>query len=263
MVAGGFGLSGTARAGVARLLDLSIGPLVSHLPTYQHAQAMAANAINAVNQKQLHIKRQADRIAELEWELETLRQKNERTVERRSRENETLAARLRLLSSQLINEARSNAVSVEYQRDASTVIRVGNQVLYDKGSAELKREGQALLELVARTLQDYGDAPIRVEGHTDDLPIASLPVRAKYPTNWHLSVARAATAAHYLETAGGVAARRLQAVGYGEHRPVAANDTEAGRAENRRIEIVVGPKSTQPAPGGPLASEPVTNSAGH
>ena len=109
---------------------------------------------------------------------------------------------------------------MEYNQDASTVIRVGNQVLYDKGSADLKPVGQALLARIARTLNAYGDGAIRVEGHTDNLPISSARVRAKYPTNWHLSAARAASAVAYLKLAASVPASRLRAVGYGEHRPV-------------------------------------------
>jgi chemotaxis protein MotB len=74
-----------------------------------------------------------------------------------------------------------------------------------------------------------------VEGHTDNVPIRS----SRFPTNWELSTARSTSVVAYLVTTFGFAPDRLTAAGYSQYRPVAPNETEAGRARNRRVDIIV------------------------
>jgi chemotaxis protein MotB len=81
---------------------------------------------------------------------------------------------------------------------------------------------------------------VRVEGHTDSVPVSG-DLLTIFPSNWELSVARAANSVNYLENTGGIDANRLSAAGYGQYRPIASNGTRAGRAQNRRVEIVVMP----------------------
>jgi chemotaxis protein MotB len=75
---------------------------------------------------------------------------------------------------------------------------------------------------------------INVEGHTDNVPIRTV----TFPSNWELSAARAASVVH-LFTRLGVDAKRLSAIGYGEHQPLADNDSEEGRQKNRRVAVVI------------------------
>jgi chemotaxis protein MotB len=75
---------------------------------------------------------------------------------------------------------------------------------------------------------------IQVEGNTDNRPIHT----EEFPSNWELSAARAASVVH-LMTRMGVNPDRMSAIGYGEHRPAADNDSEAGRAKNRRVTLVI------------------------
>ena len=77
--------------------------------------------------------------------------------------------------------------------------------------------------------------PIRVEGHTDNVPIHTR----RYPSNWELSTARAVNVVKYFADAGQIDPQRLSAVGYGESKPLVANDSAQNRAKNRRVEIVV------------------------
>ena len=84
------------------------------------------------------------------------------------------------------------------------------------------------------------DNNIVVEGHTDSIPVSGE-LMAFFPSNWELSVARAANTVNFLESQGGVRAERLSALGYGQQRPVAPNNTREGRALNRRVELVVQP----------------------
>ena len=118
-------------------------------------------------------------------------------------------------------------------------ITVASEILFPSGSAELSQEGVDVLRKVAKAANKTQDE-VKVEGHTDTDPIA--PVLAQYyPTNWELSTARAALAVRTLEATGMVPADRLSAVGYGDSRPVAPNDTAEGKAKNRRVEIIFMP----------------------
>jgi chemotaxis protein MotB len=105
---------------------------------------------------------------------------------------------------------------------------------FDPGSAVMPPSALAVIDRIASTLQPLSSA-IRVEGHTDNTPIHT----AQFPSNWELSTARATYLLQYLISTSKIPAPRLSAVGYGEYRPVAPNDTPAGRASNRRVDLVV------------------------
>ncbi|MCR9256491.1 MAG: OmpA family protein [Alphaproteobacteria bacterium] len=112
-------------------------------------------------------------------------------------------------------------------------LRVSNQVLFPTAEAALSPTGE---EVVRSLLPILAGKPfdIEVEGHTDSVPIATY----DFPSNWHLSAIRAISVLQVLEAAG-IDATRLHAVGYGETRPIEANDTADGRAANRRVEILL------------------------
>jgi chemotaxis protein MotB len=118
------------------------------------------------------------------------------------------------------------------------VVELAENILFDSGRADLKTEGQAALTEVASVLASIPDRDFQIAGHTDNIPIKS----AKFPSNWHLSTARAVTVATYLADHG-VPPVRLSAAGYADTQPVSptSNDTPEGRQQNRRIEIVLMP----------------------
>jgi chemotaxis protein MotB len=116
------------------------------------------------------------------------------------------------------------------------VVELSENILFDSGRADLKTEGQAALTEVASVLAAIGDRDFQIAGHTDNIPIKS----AKFPSNWHLSTARALTVTQHLAEHG-VPSVRLSAAGYAETQPAATNDTPEGRQQNRRIEIVLMP----------------------
>ena len=91
-----------------------------------------------------------------------------------------------------------------------------------------------VVDRIAATLRPLS-YNIRVEGHTDNAPIHT----PQFPSNWELSTARATFLLQYLISNAEIPAQRLSAVGYGEYRPVASNDTPEGRAANRRVDLVV------------------------
>ncbi len=115
------------------------------------------------------------------------------------------------------------------------VVRVlTDNLLFASGSATLKPGADQLLDEVAQLLNLDPSHPITVEGHTDNQPIAT----AQFPSNWELSTTRATNVVRFLISRS-VSAYRLGAVGYADLHPIASNATAAGRAENRRVEIVL------------------------
>jgi chemotaxis protein MotB len=115
-----------------------------------------------------------------------------------------------------------------------------DKVLFDSGEAQISKRGEEVLARVAEVLAVMPDQQIQVSGHTDRTPITSKLV-AQYPTNWELSVARATNVVRFLAEKANLPPQRLVASGYGEYKPVASNKTPAGRARNRRIEILLTP----------------------
>lgn len=112
-------------------------------------------------------------------------------------------------------------------------IEMKERMLFGSGDARLSHRALSVLREIAQTLKRI-PSHLQIEGHTDNVPIAT----ADFPSNWELSAARAASVVHFLARAG-VEPHRMAAVGLGEHRPIAENSDEQGRAANRRVTIVV------------------------
>ncbi|ACE85558.1 flagellar motor protein MotD [Cellvibrio japonicus] len=112
-------------------------------------------------------------------------------------------------------------------------IELKDSILFASGNADPSAQAMVIFDEISRILKNYSN-PIQVEGFTDNVPINS----ARYPTNWELSSARASAIVKILASKG-IAPERLAAVGYGEFQPVASNATPEGRAQNRRVAIMV------------------------
>ncbi len=132
---------------------------------------------------------------------------------------------------------QSDTLSPPYtveMNERGLVIHVLESSLFAPGQAELAEAAKATLDRIAAEVQELPNQ-IRVEGHTDNMPIAT----AKFPSNWELSSARATAVVRYFVDTHGLTADRISALGYGEHRPLVENDTPENRARNRRVDIVV------------------------
>ncbi|HAM37049.1 MAG TPA: chemotaxis protein MotB [Elusimicrobia bacterium] len=144
------------------------------------------------------------------------------------------------LTAGLKSEISAGEVTITQLKGLLTVNMV-DRILFDSGQAEVRTDGKKVLEKVGKILATVADKDIRIEGHTDNKPIVGE-LKNKYATNWELSTARATAVARYLEDTAKLDPKRLVAAGYGEYRPIAANDTPERRALNRRIEIVLVPR---------------------
>jgi chemotaxis protein MotB len=128
----------------------------------------------------------------------------------------------------------SSQVQTVIERRGLVVRVLTDKLLFDSGQATLQPAGTPLLEEVGRLLNVDKSHPITVEGNTDNQPIAT----SQFPSNWELSTARATTVVRFL-IAHGVNPGRLAAAGYAALHPVDSNATTAGRAHNRRVDIVL------------------------
>ena len=142
------------------------------------------------------------------------------------------------LEKRLQDEINNKQVKVEMQ-GKGLVITFVSEVLFDSGKAKLRKDSYPKLDKVADVLNTTVlDLNVGIEGHTDNKPIK----RSGWKSNWELSTARALSVLHYLSDKS-VSEPRLAAIGYGEYKPVASNDTKEGRQANRRVEIVILPKT--------------------
>ena len=119
-------------------------------------------------------------------------------------------------------------------------VNLVEKVLFDSGEAEVKPGGLNVLKRVGDILKNVKDKQIRVEGHTDNVRIGAK-IRERFPSNWELSTARATNVVRYLQDKVGLEPRLLSAAGFSAYKPVTSNETTEGRAQNRRIEIVLLP----------------------
>ncbi|MEW8689704.1 MAG: type IVB secretion system protein IcmH/DotU [Candidatus Thiodiazotropha endolucinida] len=132
----------------------------------------------------------------------------------------------------LANEITQGSVDVE-EDYAEGSVRIAGDGLFASGSGAVKAQFLPLLNRIAAAM-DQLQGEIVVEGHTDNIPIRSL----RFPSNWHLSRARAESVAKIM--ASDLAKPgRIQSIGRGSAEPLASNDTGEGRARNRRVEITL------------------------
>ncbi|MCX7724980.1 MAG: OmpA family protein [Thermodesulfovibrio sp.] len=113
------------------------------------------------------------------------------------------------------------------------VITLPDSLLFSSGSAELKPESIEALIRISEKLKEI-PGKVAIEGHTDNVPIRS----SIYKSNWELSAARASSVLHFLLQRG-LSPDRFLIAGYGEYKPIAPNDTDEGRAKNRRVELII------------------------
>jgi flagellar motor protein MotB len=191
-----------------------------------------------VRATQTQLRDTTDRLAGVQADNDQLRNRTNAlvaSVETRSqaeiRANNTLLRSLSITSLPGINVRQDgDVIRIELPADQ----------LFNFSTAQLKPGADGLLRAVAADLtQNYAQQMIGIEGHADGSPVAS----PQFPTDQHLSVAQAMAVYDLLTRVGGMPARQLFVVGHGGSHPIASNATEAGRARNRRIELVIYPET--------------------
>lgn len=141
------------------------------------------------------------------------------------------------IETSLKDQISAQSIEVKQAHDQIMVVLVDN-VLFDSGSVEIKSEGKKMLLVLAETLRISKTNQIIVHGHTDNIPPGAS-LRKRFPSNWELSAARAASVVRFLQYEGNLDPLQLSLKAYGSTIPLASNQTEKGRMQNRRIEIVL------------------------
>jgi chemotaxis protein MotB len=172
------------------------------------------------------------------WEIEEDKEDLEGETENEeilvSEEDAELVSIARELEQNIREEGLQEKVNI-FIEGGRLVIRIKSEgVLFDSGSAELKEDIEPLLDIIANSLKFYRGL-IMVEGHTDDRPIDTF----RYPSNWELSTSRAVSVLKYWIDNRMILPDDIVAAGYADTKPIESNDTESGRAKNRRVEILV------------------------
>ncbi len=145
------------------------------------------------------------------------------------------------LEDRLRSEIADKQATVE-MTERGLVITFVSEVLFDSGKDKLKTSALEHLARVSDVLKTtVSDLNVGIEGHTDNVPIK----HSGWKSNWELSSHRALSVLHYLVSDQGIEPGRLAATGYGEYHPVASNDTAEDRQKNRRVEIVILPKTVK------------------
>ena len=219
------------------------------------------NELAKMSEESAALKRERDNLAgqaaKLETEKGSLKKSYEETLaslnaqkaesmrleqEKAAKEAEIrrLAGTYEDLEASLRAEIAQGDIKIKQVRDRLT-INVVDRILFDSGSATIKPAGHKVLKTVGDILMTVTDKQIRIDGHTDNVPISAR-LQDRFKTNWELSTARATSVVRYLIDEGGVSPELLTAAGHADTQPVASNDSESGRSQNRRIEIALYPK---------------------
>ncbi len=133
--------------------------------------------------------------------------------------------------------ARQRGIEAEIdvvEHEAGVTVRLKDRLVFDPGSDMLKKEGTPILIAIAQVAKVFGEE-LSIEGHTDNRPINTT----RFPSNWELSAARAASALRFMRERAELDPRKTRVVGFAETRPLDTNDTDVGRSKNRRVEFVL------------------------
>jgi chemotaxis protein MotB len=144
------------------------------------------------------------------------------------------------LVSDLKDQIQKQEVTIkEFQESLS--LNFIDRILFEFGKADLTPEGEKILKKVGEALKNIKGKKIRVTGHTDNVPIRP-DFMYKFPSNWELSSARAASVIRYFQEKIGLDPEEMEAIGRSFYQPETSNDTKEGRARNRRVEILIAPQ---------------------
>ena len=201
--------------------------------------AATKEQVDAKNEeiRKLEEKRMAltGQIAEMEKQLE----EKENALRKKDEVIDEMATTRKNIEDSLKDQIESKQVKLE-TLEGKLKITFVDKILFNSGSAYINQAGQQSLLSLAGVLNQEPDQMIVVEGHTDDVKVGKS-LQSTYPTNWELSTARATAVVRFLQDKAQINPERMSAAGFSYYKPVADNDTEDGRAQNRRIEIILAP----------------------
>ena len=169
-----------------------------------------------------------------------LSEQNKKVTEMTEVQMKEMKSTYETLVSDLKGQIEKQEVTIKDFQEALSLTFV-DRILFEFGKADLTPEGNKVLKKVGEALKNIKGKKIRVTGHTDNVPIRP-DYEYKFPTNWELSAARAAMVIRYFQEKVGLDPKDMEAVGRSFYQPIASNKTKEGRAQNRRVEILIAPQ---------------------
>jgi chemotaxis protein MotB len=191
------------------------------------AQAKDAEAKKACDQ----------RIADLDKSRAAEQAEAQKRVAELKAQAEMRAKQFQALADKLRSMVDSGKLQVEI-RNGLMLVKLSDAILFDSGKADLKTDGKTTLKELASALGGIEGRKFQVAGHTDDQPLGK---GSRFKDNWSLSTARAVQVVNFMIKDGGLSPERLSAAGWADQMPIAKNDDDNGRKQNRRIEFVLLP----------------------
>lgn len=164
--------------------------------------------------------------------------KLKKIARKQKKELERLSSQANELEEKLQEEIRSGKIRLKRYKN-KLIINLDDKISFASGSAKLKQDIKPALVKITQILSNYPDNQINIEGHTDNVPIIR---GSKFRDNWQLSTERALSVLRFILRNNSLDPTRFSAAGFGKFHPILPNNTEANRALNRRVDIVVIPK---------------------
>jgi chemotaxis protein MotB len=208
----------------------------------QHARQDAAAATQraqAAEGEKTELAQKVEKLETEKTELATAKEELSKDVQAKTGELAQLKGTFDGLQEKMKDEIAKGDIRLS-QSGGKLRVDLVDKILFDSGEAVVSKRGEGVLSRLGGVLAAMDDKQIQVSGHTDSNPISEK-LASQFPTNWELSVSRAINVVRFLEEKANVPAKNLIASGYGQHHPIASNKTAAGRARNRRIEILLTP----------------------
>ena len=210
-----------------------------------------------LNQTQQQLQMENKTVADLREQVSTLVNENNRylntieslkgelekersVAEQKDKEISDLEKTRKEIETSLKEQIAQKNIKIE-EFEGKLKVTFVDKILFDSGSVKIKPKGREVLLTLADSFKDNKEQSIVVEGHTDDVQIG-LALQDRFPTNWELSTARATSVVRFLQEKGTIEPERLTASGFSFYKPVDTNETDEGRKQNRRIEIILIPE---------------------
>lgn len=216
--------------------------LASQMSDFSQLRAQNGQLEEEIKQMEMRLQHVVQLRQELE-QVRVAREAQEAKLAKVKHEVQTVSKEIERITRAL--EEKFGKSLVVTQHEDRLVLTMLGQILFESGEAQLTHLGLDIMKQVGEVLVTLPNKSIQVEGHTDNNPIYGR-LQEQYPSNWELSTARATTVLRYLIEQTGMNPKDFAATGYADIRPVASNDTQEGRAQNRRVEIVLYPERVLP-----------------
>lgn len=191
----------------------------------------------ALDEKQSRLAAEQQRLEKLQRDLADRSQRVDELEGMIAAKEASMRALKDAISKALV-DFEGKGLTVE-QRDGKVYVSLENKLLFDSGSWTVGTQGRQAVNQLGNVLAQNPDIAVLIEGHTDNVPYGG---NGSIEDNWDLSTKRATAIVHILKQNSAIDPKNLTAAGRGEYAPIAINTTSAGRAKNRRIEVILTPK---------------------